>query len=164
MPDVVVKLEGGKKFQAWLKSKKSYEPAVNQFFDRSAILIQQEGVKKAPIDTGRLRGSIKINKRKNWRRIGSNVSYAGKVESGATPRWLPVGTLQPWARRHGFPGGAQGDFLARYGIANPKSQSKSRDGQPYMRPAFTNFENRQLDKELKRLSKDIGAEFRRANK
>jgi hypothetical protein len=133
----------------------------NDFLDRSAIIIQKEAVQKAPVDTGNLRGSIKIHKKGFGRRIEAGVSYAGKVESGARPRWYPVGSLQPWARRHGFPQGKQGDFLARYGIANPKVGSKSKNGQPYMRPAWSKFTQRDLDKELARLAKVIGAGFKK---
>lgn len=161
MADVIVKLEGGKAFKKWLSSGAPSKP-LDDFFDRSSVYIQQEAVKRAPTDTGRLRGSIQIRRRKDYREIDAKASYAGKVESGARPRWYPAGTLQPWASRHGFPSGAQGDFLARFGIANPKAQSKSRDGQPYMRPAFDIFLGRKLDFELKRLSKSIGATFKKS--
>jgi hypothetical protein len=158
---VKVTFTGGKNLQKWLNNKKQMVKDSNDFLDRSSIIVQREAVKKAPVDTGNLRGSIKIRKSNFKRRVQAEVSYAGKVESGARPRWYPVGSLQPWARRHGFPSGAKGDFLARYGIANPKSGAKSKVGQPYMRPAWDRYVQRDLDKELGRLAKAIGTQFKK---
>ena len=161
MADVTVTFTGGKNLKKWLNNTSKMNQDSNDFLDRAAIIVQREGVRKAPVDTGNLRGSIKIQKRGLRRDVAASVNYAGAVESGARPRWYPVGSLQPWARRHGFPQGNTGDFLVRRAIANPKSGAKSKVGQPYMRPAWDRFIQRDLDKELDRLSKAIGVSFKK---
>jgi hypothetical protein len=161
MADVIIKLEGAKTFKKWLRAGAPEKPMDN-FLDKGAVFVQQEAMKRAPVDTGRLRNSIVIKKRKGWRRVEAKAEYAGKVESGARPRWLPQGTLQPWARRHGFPSGALGDFLARYGVANPKANSKSRDGQPYMRPAYDQYMLTREPRDLKNLGRSVARSFKKA--
>tara|TARA_R110000824_G_scaffold14495_1_gene61620 strand:- start:323 stop:823 length:501 start_codon:yes stop_codon:yes gene_type:complete len=158
---VKVSFTGGKNLEKWLRNTTQMTKDTNDFLDRSAVIVQREAVRKAPVDTGNLRGSIKIRKKTLRRDIAASVNYAGAVESGARARWYPVGSMQPWARRHGFPAGNTGDFLVRRAIANPKPNAKSKVGQPYMQPAWSRFIQRDLDKELDRLSKAVGISFKK---
>ena len=62
--------------------------------------------------------------------VEARARYSAAVEFGTRPHWPPRGALQPWARRHGFPSGAVGDFLVRRKIAR-----EGTDPQPFMEPA-----------------------------
>ena len=88
---------------------------------RAVIRVQRSARDNAPVDTGRLRQSIAYAVRTVGDSIrgiiGSAVKYAPFVEFGTRPHWPPLGALQPWARRHGFPAGASGAFLVARKIA-----------------------------------------------
>ena len=94
---------------------------------------------KSPVDTGRLRSSIgyevSISATSAYATAGPTVKYAPPVEYGSRPHWPPSGALQPWARRHGFPMGARGDWLLRSIIAKRGTKPH-----PFLAPASEEVE------------------------
>lgn len=110
----------------------SREPIL-RFLRRSAFTVEARAKEKAPVDRGRLRNSIshRIDEQQVRAVVFAGVNYAADVEFGMRPHWPPVGALQPWARRHGFPAGPAGDFLVRRAIARRGTKA-----QPFMKPAL----------------------------
>jgi hypothetical protein len=78
----------------------------------STIKLQGDIKARTPVDTGNLKGSIlrSIYMRKNTSVgiIGTNVDYAGYVNSGTGPHKKSTGSadfianIKDWARRHGI--------------------------------------------------------------
>jgi len=134
MSETSIKIEGLDKLLKKVDPKLLSKPLRN-FFQRSTIAIQNRAREKAPVDTGRLRAGIATevdhSSPPKWGKVGTNVKYAPFVEFGTRPHWPPPGVLQPWARRHGFPPGARGDFLVRRAIAQHGTRAR-----PYLTPAF----------------------------
>lgn len=99
---------------------------------RSAITVQSDAKRGAPVDTGRLRASITsavdANAIPRFATIGTNVEYAPWVHDGRKPgRMPPPAALATWARRHG---GQNPYVLARLiGRRGIKAQ-------PFLRDAF----------------------------
>ena len=104
---------------------------IRDFLWRSALTVEARAKQNAPVDTNRLRNSIRPTIEPTRAMIGPHTSYAAFVEFGTRPHWAPRGALQPWARRHGFPAGAAGDDLVRRAIARRGTRA-----QPYMQPAL----------------------------
>ena len=92
---------------------------VRQFFERAGAGVAGAVRERTPVDTGRLRNSVthEVDSSGQRARVGTNVSYARAVEFGTRPHWPPLGALQPWARRHGFPSGQRGAWLVARTIA-----------------------------------------------
>jgi len=105
--------------------------AIRAFLRRSAFHVEAEAKKRAPVDTGRLRGSIGSEFAPLWAVVGSKLAYAPHVEFGTRPHFPPPRALQPWAKRHGFPAGNAGAFLVARAIA-----WRGTKPQPYLLPAF----------------------------
>lgn len=57
----------------------------------------------APVDTGRLKQSVVVRKRgpSGHPEIIARAPYAGPVEVGSRPHWVPLTPLVRWVRRHG---------------------------------------------------------------
>lgn len=74
-----------------------------------------------PVDVGRALNSVVEEfgggEVPEWGKWGSNLDYMPSLEEGSEPHWPPQGALQPWAGRHGFDKGPDGDFLARRAIS-----------------------------------------------
>ena len=106
------------------------EPYLNAM-RRATLLVQRSAKQKAPVDTGRLRASITPEVR--WQGntavgvVGSNVKYAGYVELGTRPHFVPQQYIGTWARRHGL--GDRGLFVTG-------------KAQPYLEPALRENEER----------------------
>jgi len=103
------------------------------FYDamgRATLLVMRSAQEAAPVDTGRLRGSItptvEMRAKEMLGVVGSNVIYAPFVEYGTRPHWPPPGALATWARRHGVPEFVIARAIARYGTKP----------QPYLGPAL----------------------------
>lgn len=58
--------------------------------------------REAPVDTGRLKQSIIMRKRgvSGHPEIVAQAPYAGPVEVGSRPHWVPLTPLVRWVRRH----------------------------------------------------------------
>ena len=126
---ITVKVEGLEQAVAKLTPQRANGP-IGRFLDRGAIYIQSRARENAPVDTGRLRGSIGIDAPSDrMREIGANTDYAEYVEKGTSAHFPPPSALQGWALRHGFSGPQAGFLVAR---AISRSGTKPR---PYMKPA-----------------------------
>lgn len=125
---ITIRVEGLEEAVAKLTPQRANGP-IGRFLDRGAIYIQSRAREGAPVDTGRLRNSIGIDKPSDrMRHIGANTEYAEYVEKGTGAHFPPPSALQGWALRHGF--GADGGFM----VARAISRSGTKP-QPYMRPA-----------------------------
>jgi len=134
---------------------------LRKFFTRSAITVQRNAKKLAPVDTGRLRSSIETDVDKStlplFATIGTNVKYAPYMEYGTarnsdSPRrgkrshFPPPGALDLWARRHGIANG----FVVAQAIFDKgglEPRKFMRDG---LRDSLPN-----INSNLNRLSEDI---------
>lgn len=139
---MIITIVGVDKLVAKLKPELIEIPLRN-FLTRSAIMIQSEARKRAPVDTGLLRSSIGYElggqSGDQYAKIGSKVFYAPFMEYGtglvgdpAVPhggRHHPPGAaLDVWAARHGFSSGYQvAAIIAKRGGLTPRL---------YMRRAF----------------------------
>jgi len=74
-----------------------------------------------PVDTGAARDSVVVEQDSNsmptWAKVTSPLGYVATLEEGSGPHWPGSDTLEPWARRHGFPPGNRGAFLVARAIA-----------------------------------------------
>ncbi len=129
--EITVTIEGAERLKRALSDPQLLAGPVRDFLMRSALTVEVEAKRRAPVDTGRLRSSITHNVRPTEAIVGSNVAYAPYVEFGTRPHWPPLAAMQPWARRHGFPAGRSGAFLVARAIAMRGTRA-----QPYLRPAF----------------------------
>ena len=106
-----------KAIQRALKSPDTYREPIHTFLSKSGLKVEGRAKKRAPVDTGRYRASIKTEVEPLVAFVGSNLKYAPFIEYGTRPHWPPLSALQPWARRHGFPRGRTGAFLVARRIA-----------------------------------------------
>lgn len=60
--------------------------------------------------------------------VGSTAEYAGAVEHGAAPHWVPIDPLKDWARRK------LGDEDAAYAV-QAKIAASGTEAQPFLTPA-----------------------------
>ncbi len=128
---ITVKIEGLDKAVAKLTPQRANGP-IGRFLDRGAIYIQSRAREKAPVDTGRLRGSIGVESPSDRQRvIGANTDYAEYVETGTRPHFPPPSALAGWAARHG---------MEPYAVARAISISGTK-AQPYMKPAAESGES-----------------------
>jgi len=95
----------------------TYRQPIDGFLRKAGFTVEGRAKKRAPVDTGRYRSSIKTEVQELRSIIGSNLVYAPFIEFGTRPHWPPLSALQPWARRHGFPRGRTGAFLVARAIA-----------------------------------------------
>ena len=141
-------------FRAALQDKALIHRPLTNFLTRAALSVESKAKWLAPVDTGRLRSSISTQITDDSARVSPRVVYGLFVETGTRPHWAPRGALQPWARRHGFPSGPRGDFLARRAIALRGTRA-----QPYMAPAAQALVPLMPDL-LRRLKEEIEAIWR----
>ena len=72
------------KVPAWKALKDQYTGDIQKQVDRSALNIDREAKKLVPVDTGRLKTSIGIDRGEMMADIGTNVYYAPYVEFGTS--------------------------------------------------------------------------------
>jgi HK97 gp10 family phage protein len=100
---------------------------VKRAVERTAMDVQNEARRRAPVDTGRLRSSIVSRAEHSGRSVGyvvgSNVNYAAAVEYGTAPH-----VIKPKYKR----------ALYWPGAAHPVAQVNhpGTKAQPFMRPAI----------------------------
>jgi hypothetical protein len=84
----------------------SEEGVVAKDLARRAERVRGEAVRNCPVDTGRLRSSIRWAFAKEGSQlvamVGSDVEYALFVHEGTQPHFPPLSALSVWAARHGF--------------------------------------------------------------
>lgn len=88
----------------------------------SALLVERDAKRNAPVDTGRLRASITsqvhtagVMGRDVRGVVGSNVIYAAAVELGSKPHFPPIRAIETWARRKGLNPYAVAKAMAKKG-------------------------------------------------
>ena len=128
MATITIRIEGLEQVLANMNYQEIVAGPLHDFLLRSALTVEAESKQLAPVDTGRLRASIKTEVEPLKATIAPTVHYGAYVEFGTRPHWPPVSALEPWARRHGFPtvGGA-------YLVARAISRHGTKP-HPYMRP------------------------------
>jgi len=102
---------------------------------------------RAPVDTGRMRGSLRFD----WGPWGGSVSArkpGAWVDQGTKPHWPPVSALRGWAQRHNID-----PFLVARKIAREGTQ---RTG--WFTDAIADAE-RELPRRLRRCTADIQARW-----
>jgi len=106
------------------------QAAVKKQVNRAALAVQKGARERCPVDTGRLRSSIRVTFVDRMVRltaeVGTTVEYAPYVEYGTRPHALPSGALTGWARRHGIPA---------YLVARAISQ-RGTPPRPFLYPAW----------------------------
>lgn len=102
---------------------------------KATLLVSTDAKLLAPVDTGRLRGSITPDVRLQGFQtigvVGSNVLYAPYMELGTKPHWPPISAVEVWARRHGM-----NPFLVARAIARKGTKPRR-----YLESAFAQNEN-----------------------
>ncbi len=125
-------------------TKKMSEILFSSMLDMSAI-----AKRLAPVDTGRLRSSIRLIPfifGKTEYTLLASVEYAGDIEFGTKPHLVDVETLKGWAgRKLGDPGLS--------GAVAFKIATQGTQPQPFMRPALFQVQKRELGKNLRAVLK-----------
>jgi phage gpG-like protein len=147
MPEIKVTIEGDERIRRILSNPEFIRGPLRVFLSRAGFIVEAKTKELAPVDTGRLRSSIRTEIMPMRAIVGPTVKYAAAVEFGSRPHWPTKGALQPWAERHGFPAGSIGDFLVRRLIARRGTRAH-----PFMRPGLkaAMTEIREEFQELKR--------------
>ena len=106
---------------------KEFRNTVNE----SALNIQREAKKACPVDTGRLRSSIRPVFFADGMAadVGTDVEYAANVEFATKPHMPPSGALSGWAKRQ------LGNEGAAYAVAL-KIKESGTVAKPFLFPAF----------------------------
>lgn len=107
---------------------------VSRDMRRRAQQVQADAVRRAPVDTGRLRRSIHVTGPYRgqfgpaWD-VAAHVNYARWVHDGRGPgRMPPPAALRAWARRHGMAGA---EFLIARAIGR-----RGVSGRPFLADAL----------------------------
>ena len=94
-----ITIKGGDDFRKKLNEIiEKYPDVMDMALDDTADAISLEAQTIVPVDTGRLRGSINVKRRKLKKRIGTNVEYAAHVEFGSPTGSGPNGGPKPYLR------------------------------------------------------------------
>ena len=124
MTEIRIRIEGGRRLQKLLQNPEFVRGPLQLFLRASSLEIEKESKLRTPVDTGRLRSSIKTSLAPLRVAVGTNVHYAPHVEYGTRPHWPPLAAMQPWARRHGFPAGRAGAFLVARRISQRGTRAR----------------------------------------
>ena len=101
MAIITIRIEGLEQVLASMNYQEIVAGPLHDFLLRSGLTVEAESKQLAPVDTGRLRASIKTEVEPLKATIAPTVHYGAAVEFGSRPHMPPVAALQPWARRHG---------------------------------------------------------------
>ena len=132
---ITIHIEGLEVAVAKLTPQRANGP-IGRFLDRGAIYIQSRARENAPVDTGRLRGSIGVESPSDRQRvIGANTDYAEYVETGTRPHFPPPSALAGWVSRHG--GGdpyALALHISKVGtVAHPYMKPAAESGESFVK-------------------------------
>jgi len=114
-----------------LDKKKTREQAKLVLFF-AMLKMQELAIMKVPVDTSRLRTSIKLfptSLGAEEYTLFTNVEYAEDIEFGTSPGYVDPKELKDWARR------VLGDENAAFPVAK-KIARFGTDAQPFFRPAL----------------------------
>jgi hypothetical protein len=77
-----------------------------QAVQNATLGVQRDARRLAPVDTGRLRGSITAEVRRDndtvYGVVGTVVEYSSHMEYGTKPHFPPRAAIETWAKRHGM--------------------------------------------------------------
>lgn len=111
-------------------------PPLQKKMKEVAKIVQQSAVGYAPVDTGRLKRSIRDKViRSGPKVIGSvatDVEYAPFMEYPTSPHWPPPGALEGWATRHGWNEYDIRFYISVYGTSAHAMRIVGRRGFYYM--------------------------------
>lgn len=84
------------------KTDKRIRRGVHEAVVEAAAVGAEIVAKDAPVDTGRLKQSVVMRKKgpSGGPEIIAQAPYAGPVEVGSRPHWVPLRPLVGWVRRH----------------------------------------------------------------
>ena len=162
---VSVKLHGADKLtKAFRTSPKWLGQEIERGLENSALSVQREAQILAPVDTGRLRGSITYELDKapipKFAKVGPTVEYGAFVEFGRRPNSAmpPVSALIPWLKRQGVSQNTESvAFLVARSIAKRGIKPK-----PYMRDGYKEAK-RGIDKIWGKVARSIEMRWGRTN-
>ncbi len=119
--DIIIDIPQLKQLQAaLLKAADSTSIELNTAIKKSAIFIQGQAAREAPVDTGRLRSSIGVQLLPLKAVVSPKVDYAIYIHQGTRPHFPPIRAIQTWAVRHGISPYALALAISRRGTkANP---------------------------------------------
>ena len=137
MPSVSIQVLGLDALMADLRAERLLAAPLREGFDKVGIGLRTSAVKRAPVDRGALRSSIKPvvdpSSVPLWveLRAGDAAPYAPYMEYGTGlvhdhPNWprkphrIPAGALDAWAKRKGLDGGAVASRIMRRGGLKPR--------------------------------------------
>ncbi|MBU1135911.1 MAG: HK97 gp10 family phage protein [Nanoarchaeota archaeon] len=129
-----------------VKNKEIKEKLKKVLF-RAMIDMHKIAKQKCPVDTGRLRNSIKLFPSSPGAVkyiLAATVEYAGDVEFGTTPHFVSAKELRDWARRK------LGDESAAGAVAE-KIRRAGTNAHPFMRPALMQVKENKLKESFKRI-------------
>lgn len=112
--------------------KKEINEKLKRVLFIAMIDVQNIAKQKAPVDTGRLRNSIKLFPSTAGSLeyfLIATVDYAEDIEYGTSPHFVSAKELKDWARRK------LGNEEAAFGVAK-KIRRLGTNAQPFMRPAL----------------------------
>ena len=118
-PDVIIR--GLAELQNRLADPETVALPLRKLLGEVAAHLRDQVRSNLPVDTGAARDSVVVavdpSGLPTWARVSSPLEYVAQLEEGSPPHWPPVASLEPWARRHGFPAGCSGAFLVARAIA-----------------------------------------------
>ncbi|MBU0975093.1 hypothetical protein KKD03_05340 [Patescibacteria group bacterium] len=129
-----------------VKNKEILEKLKKVLF-RAMIDMQKIAKQKCPVDTGRLRNSIKLFPSSPGAVkyiLAATVEYAGDVEFGTAPHFVSSKELRDWAKRK------LGDESAAGAVAE-KIRRAGTNAQPFMRPALMQVKENKLKESFERI-------------
>lgn len=105
---------------------------VKKVLFKSVVKMQELAMLYAPVDTGRLRSSIRISPTQPGSQLytlTAGTEYAAAIEYGTNPHFTSYKNLTGWSNR--VLGDEKAAFAIRAAIAK-----RGTDAQPFMRPAL----------------------------
>jgi HK97 gp10 family phage protein len=102
------------------------DDAVDRAVRKTALDIEAQAKRKAPVDTGTLRSSIQARRLTTGRwAVGTPVEYAAHVEYGTGPHLITPNGDDPLTFK------VDGEWVSTYEVEHPGTPA-----QPYLRPAL----------------------------
>lgn len=137
MPDVSIRVEGLDVLMDNLRADRLLAAGLREGFDKAGQGLRTSALKRAPVDRGALRASIKAHVDPSplptfvELRAGDAAPYAPYMEYGTGlihdhPSWprkrhvIPPGALDAWAKRKGVDAGAVSQAVMRRGGLKPR--------------------------------------------
>lgn len=159
MSDINVRVQNPEKLLRLLTAGGVVSDEIRIAFKRSAMIVESEAKKLAPVDRGGLRASIthEVDPRlfPKYAHVGVGVKYGKAVHEGRPPgKMPPVKPLQEWIRRKKLVGD-DGKPLSAWAVAK-SIEKKGIKPNPFLTDALDNKRKdvvRQFDSALERIQR-----------